>query len=174
MPDFPQRRRLIRLLPPHWAPEWRTVLISSSFAFVTLAVIGAVHSLLDNAILVASLGGSAIVAFGMPDSEMARPRSLLGGHALSCVVGIAVSSVVHTSPWAGALAVSAALAVMQSTSTIHSPAGADPLIIVASNGAWLRPMIVLLVGLLLIELLARACLLLTTPGGSRPRGNRLD
>jgi CBS-domain-containing membrane protein len=179
MPDSHRWRQLLHLPQPGSTPDWRTVVISSAFALLALAAIGVVHSLLASAIVVASLGGSAVIAFGMPDSEMAQPRSLLGGHVLSCVVGIGVATVFHGSPWAGALGVGAALAIMQFTGTIHSPAGSDPLIIVASNGAWLRPMIVLLLGLALISLLARASRsltgrLLTRPARSRPRDFSLD
>ena len=161
MLDSDRWRQLLHLPQRGATPDWRTVVISSAFAFLALAAIAVVHALIGSAMVVASLGGSAVIAFGMPDSDMAQPRSLVGGHVLSCVVGIGVATVLHGSPWAGAVGVGAALAVMQSTGTIHSPAGSDPLIIVASNGAWPRPMIVLLLGLALISLLARASRLLT-------------
>jgi CBS-domain-containing membrane protein len=43
----------------------------------------------DHPLLLASFGGSCVILFGMPDSEMAQPRSLIGGHLLSSMVGLA-------------------------------------------------------------------------------------
>jgi CBS-domain-containing membrane protein len=165
MSDGARYRALMRLIWPRSSLAWPRVAISSFFASLALAGIVILQSPLEDAILVPSLGGSAVIAFGMPNSEMAKPRSLLGGHVLSCFIGILVSAYLQPSPWAGALAVGAALAVMQLTSTIHSPAGSDPLIILASNGAWQRPASVLIVGLLIIALVAQLLRLLKTRGG---------
>jgi CBS-domain-containing membrane protein len=125
------------------------------FAFAVLVLIAALHAWLGSIVVVGSLAGSVVVAFGMPESDMARARSLLGGHAISCLTGIIVSYVLRDSPWASPLGVSIALVLMQLTATIHSPAGADPLIIIACKGAWWHPVWVLLLGLLFIYLLAQ-------------------
>ncbi|WP_439575149.1 HPP family protein [Phreatobacter sp.] len=84
-------------------------------------------------LMLASIGGSAVIVFGMPDSRMARPRSLFGGHAVGIAAGF-VAVMLGRSDYAVAAAVALALVVMLMTDTVHSPAGADP-IIVAANGA---------------------------------------
>lgn len=38
--------------------------------------------------LLASLAGSCVILFGMPDNEMAQPRSFLGGHVIAATVGL--------------------------------------------------------------------------------------
>jgi len=129
--------------------------IAFVFAFAALSIIAALHTWLSSIVVVGSLAGSVVVAFGMPESDMARSRSLLGGHAISCIAGIVVANVLRDSSLAGPVGVSIALLLMQSTATIHSPAGADPLIILACKGDWWRPVLVLLLGLLLISLLAQ-------------------
>jgi CBS-domain-containing membrane protein len=148
-PDHPQR--------PARALEWQRIAIAFVFSFAVLALIAALHTWLDSIVVVGSLAGSVVVAFGMPKSDMARPRSLLGGHLISCLAGIVVSYVLHDSSLAGPVGVSIALLLMQSTATIHSPAGADPLIILACKGALWRPILVLVLGLLFISLLAQLC-----------------
>lgn len=84
-------------------------------------------------LLLASIGGSAVIVFGMPDSRMARARSLYGGHAVGIAAGF-VAVLLGRSDYAIAGAVAVSLIVMLLTDTVHSPAGADP-IIVASAGA---------------------------------------
>jgi CBS-domain-containing membrane protein len=137
--------------------KWGHLAIASCFTFLVLAVIAAIQVTLGNTTLVACLGGTAVVAFGMPDSRMAKARSLLGGHALACGVGIVLASILPDAVWVGPLGVGIALGCMRITSTIHSPAGGDPLIIAAAHGAWGRPMVVLAGGLLAIVVAARLC-----------------
>jgi CBS-domain-containing membrane protein len=146
---------------PHPPRSWSSLGISSGFAFIALALIAIVQATLGNAILVGSLGGTSVIAFGMPDSAMAKSRSLLGGHALACCVGIVVSTMLPESPWAGALGVGIALGLMRITSTVHSPAGANPLMIAAAHGAWVHPTIVLVSGLLVLCALARLSAVVT-------------
>ena len=146
---------------PTRAHERQRIALSFVFAFAVLTLIAALHRWLDSIVVVGSLAGSVVVAFGLPESDMARPRSLLGGHAISCFAGILVSYLFRDSSLAGPVGVSVALLLMQSTATIHSPAGADPLIILACKGAWWRPILVLLLGLLFISLLAQWCARLT-------------
>ena len=68
---------------------------------------------------------------------MAQPRSFLGGHLLATLVGLGfrLGHVGLGGPvelWAAA-AVGAALAAMAATRTIHSPAGANPLVVFAEQ-----------------------------------------
>jgi CBS-domain-containing membrane protein len=97
-------------------------------------------------LILASIGGSAVIVFGMPDSPMARPRSLYGGHLVGLLAGYG-AVMAGRSDYAVAAAVAAALVVMLLTDSVHSPAGADP-IIVATSGA--GPELVLIAALLLV------------------------
>lgn len=81
----------------------------------------------------ASFGASCVLAFGVPDSPLAQPRSIIGGHVVSTLVGLLVLGTLGNSWWAGALAVGLALAVMQQTRTLHAPAGANPLVVLAAS-----------------------------------------
>ncbi len=72
----------------------------------------------------------------MPDSDMAQPRSFLGGHLIATTVGIAFLHLLGTEWWVMAAAVATALTLMQLTRTIHSPAGADPIIVILNHAGW--------------------------------------
>jgi CBS-domain-containing membrane protein len=147
--------RIVRLVFPDKPLNWSSITVSSALAVAALALIASFQATLGNVPLVGALGGSAVIAFGVPESGMAKARSLFGGHAVACGVGIAVTSILPESPWAGAIGVGCALGLMRLTATTHSPAGADPLLIAVTHGAWGRALIVLVAGLLIISLLAQ-------------------
>ena len=86
--------------------------------------------------LLASLGGSCVILFGIPDNVMAQPRSFIGGHLVGTTVGLIFSHAFGGGIFSMACAVGTAIALMMVTNTIHSPAGADPLIVMAAHPAW--------------------------------------
>lgn len=111
----------------------------AGFAGATLALLGCVAllRLTDHPWLLPSLGGSCVILFGMARGVMAQPRSFLGGHVLATLVGLgfraghqALGGPIEL--WAAA-AVGAALTAMAATRTIHSPAGANPLVVFAEQ-----------------------------------------
>jgi len=105
--------------------------------------------------LLASFGGSCVILFGMADTEMAQPRSFLGGHLVSTVVGLVFLRLgwAHFggSPTIWAVAATAtALVLMMITRTIHSPAGANPIVVFAENAGWSFFVAPLLIGLVVL------------------------
>ncbi|TDH59187.1 HPP family protein [Dankookia rubra] len=111
----------------------------AGFLGTTGALLGCVAllRLTDHPWLLPSLGGSCVILFGMARGVMAQPRSFLGGHLLATLVGLAFRAghLGFGGPvelWAAA-AVGAALTAMTATRTIHSPAGANPLVVFAEQ-----------------------------------------
>ncbi|MFC7475737.1 HPP family protein [Dankookia sp. GCM10030260] len=111
----------------------------AGFLGTTCALLGCVAllRLTEHPWLLPSLGGSCVILFGMARGVMAQPRSFLGGHVLATLVGLACrfGYVTFGGPielW-GAAAVGAALTVMAATRTIHSPAGANPIVVFAEQ-----------------------------------------
>lgn len=85
----------------------------------------------DLTLVVGSLGASAVLVYGAVKSPFAQPRSLVGGHIISGVVGVACFQLFGGTLWlAAALAVSLAAAAMLLTRTVHPPGGATALIAV--------------------------------------------
>ncbi|WP_158703575.1 HPP family protein [Pseudonocardia dioxanivorans] len=79
--------------------------------------------------LVGSIGASAVLVFGLPQSPLSQPRNLVGGHLLAAVIGVTCYKMLPFDLGAvGALAVAAALGAMMATHTTHPPAGATALI----------------------------------------------
>jgi len=83
--------------------------------------------------LVAPIGASAVLVFVLPASPFAQPWSVVGGNTLSALVGIACLQWIGGTPWAAALAVSLAIALMLGLRCLHPPGGACALLVVLAG-----------------------------------------
>ena len=85
-------------------------------------------------LLIGSFGASAVLAFGAPNSPLAQPRNMVGGHFLSSLVGIGASMMIPDTIWlAACVAVATSIAVMHVSKTLHPPGGATALIAVTGG-----------------------------------------
>lgn len=140
----------IRAIELVWA--WLSVIIA-------LGTAGFLVNHTDHPWLLASLGGSCVILFGMPDSEMAQPRSLLGGHVISSITGLVLLKYGFgtfggpSQLWMIA-AVATSLVLMMATRTIHSPAGANPIVVFLEGAGWSFLASPLLLGLAILLIAA--------------------
>lgn len=99
----------------------------------------------DGVMIIGSFGASAVLAYAVPSSPLAQPRSLVGGHVVSALVGVTVRTIceqlfgtaeLSSLRWLTCgLAVALAINVMQLTKTVHPPGGATALIaVIGSDG----------------------------------------
>lgn len=80
--------------------------------------------------LVAPMGASAVLVFGVPASPLAQPWSVVGGNTLSALVGIACARWLGPPELAAAVAVGAAIGLMLALRCLHPPGGASALMMV--------------------------------------------
>ena len=81
--------------------------------------------------LVAPLGASAVLVFGLPSSPLAQPWAVLGGNTVSALVGIACLHALPLAPLpAAAVAVALAIGAMFLLRCLHPPGGAASLLMV--------------------------------------------
>ena len=84
-----------------------------------------------------SFGASAVLLYGAPQVPFSQPRNVLGGHMLSCAVGVACHQLISLpmgSPWLAApVAVAGSIMLMHSTRSLHPPAGGTTLIAVLGS-----------------------------------------
>jgi CBS-domain-containing membrane protein len=86
-------------------------------------------SLLESSFLIGSFGASAVLVYGAPLADFSQPRNLIGGHAISAIVGVTVYLLMgDASILSGPMAVSVAIVAMHLTRTLHPPGGATALI----------------------------------------------
>ncbi len=87
----------------------------------------------DLTLIIASFGASAVLIYAAVKSPLAQPRNLIGGHILSAITGVAFYQLLGGSWYSAALAVSAAIALMLLTGTLHPPGGATALLAVTGS-----------------------------------------
>ncbi len=116
------------------------IMLSWTGAVLALGACIVALRLTAHPVLLASLGGSCVIVFGMSDGDMAQPRSLFLGHLIAASVGIAFLR--YGVPLGGprdawmVAAVATSLATMMATRTIHSPAGANPIVVFMEGAGW--------------------------------------
>jgi len=87
------------------------------------------------ALIVASMGASAVLVFGVPHGKLSQPWALFGGHFVSACIGVTVARYITDINLAAALAVGLAIGVMHYTRCLHPPGGASALAAVVSGPA---------------------------------------
>ena len=93
---------------------------------------------------------SIVLVIALPDAAPSRPRALVGGHLVATLVGLIVVTLAGPQGWAAALAVGLAVAAMILTETLHTPAGINPLLVVAGHLSWSYLIVPVLAGALLL------------------------
>ena len=75
-------------------------------------------------LLIAPMGASAVLLFGVPASPLAQPWSIIGGNLVAALIGVTAAHWIASPLVAAAVAVGAALVVMSSLRCVHPPSGA--------------------------------------------------
>ena len=75
-------------------------------------------------LLIAPMGASAVLLFGVPASPLAQPWSIIGGNLVAALIGVTAARWVPSPLLAASLAVSCSLAAMSLLRCIHPPSGA--------------------------------------------------
>jgi len=135
----------------------------SSLAALTIFIVLLTFNVFTYAAIVASLGASTFIAFGMPRRASSKPRFLIGGYIVGLLVGLLFSFISSLSFIAslplvesfgfaifGALAVGFSTFVMTITDTEHPPAAGIALGLVLSD-CDLRIIVLIIVGIVLLS-----------------------
>lgn len=118
------------------APALSFSLLSGIGAFVAVLIGAYLSENLETALLMAPIGASCFLAFGLPHSPLAQPRNILFGHLIATAIAILVLDVFGGGAISLALAVGLAISAMKISRNDHAPAGADPLVVFAVNANW--------------------------------------
>lgn len=86
-------------------------------------------------LLVAPMGASAVLLFGVPASPLAQPWSLIGGNLAAATVGVLAARWFADPVTAAAFAVAAATCIMFALRCVHPPSGAVALTAVLGGPA---------------------------------------
>ena len=113
----------------------------------------------NTALLMAPFGATCVLLFAVPDAPLSQPRNVIGGHVVATAIGLgAVHLLPSISPIGMGVTVGLAIAAMQLTRTVHAPAGADPLVVLALGPTvpWSFLLTPVLVGSIVLVVIALA------------------
>ena len=79
------------------------------------------------ALIVASMGATAVLVFAVPHGPLSQPWAVIGGHVVSAIIGVSCAKLVPDTLLAAALAVGLAIGAMHYLRCIHPPGGASAL-----------------------------------------------
>jgi len=85
------------------------------------------------ALIIPSMGASAVLVFAVPHGKLSQPWALFGGHLFSAFVGVSCYLLVPNLFLAAGLAVGLAIGVMHIFRCIHPPGGATALVAVVGS-----------------------------------------
>lgn len=117
-------------------PQLFPALLAGLGGFVAIFLLALVGASAQLALIIAPFGATAVLLFALPDSPLAQPRNVIGGHLISATIGLGCFSLLGHQPLSLALGVGLAIAAMRLTRTLHPPAGADPLVAITIGASW--------------------------------------
>lgn len=136
------------------ALKYREAALAGLGGFITILSLAMLTAQLDRLLLIAPFGASCVLVFALPESPLAQPRNVIGGHFISTLVGLGVLSLLGAGPVAFALGVGLAISAMMLTRTLHPPAGADPIVVMLAGASWPFLFTPVLLGTVFIVVLA--------------------
>lgn len=124
------------LFMPHLQHPGRAAFWGGLGATLAILLIQWLSRSVNTPLLIAPFGASCVVLFLSPNSELARPRNLLGGYTIGSLVGLAALTLLPDAWWVAAPAVGLTIALMRLSHTVHPPAAAQPLVILLAHPSW--------------------------------------
>jgi len=83
-------------------------------------------------LILGSFGASAVLLFAAPQVPFSQPRNVIGGHLISCAIGVASYQLLPLM-YAVPVAASFSIMAMMATDTVHPPAGGTTVIAVLGS-----------------------------------------
>lgn len=123
--------RLFTLALPR--PHLRTVVVAGLGGFLAIAALALLTGSGSVALLMAPFGASCVLLFAAPSAPLSQPPNVVGGHFVASFVGLGLHMWLPGTWWGVAIAVGCAIAMMVALRVTHPPAGADPLVVFATD-----------------------------------------
>jgi CBS-domain-containing membrane protein len=105
---------------PYDRPDAATIAIGAAGVLVTALALGLMET--TASAFLAPFASTAAIKYAAPDSHMAQPRSVLGGHFIGVLAGILAGVLLGSVIVGPAIAAAAAMLLMLATRTLHPPA----------------------------------------------------
>jgi CBS domain-containing membrane protein len=170
------------LLPPRASVSRRERLRAGSGALLGILLTGLASAwFVDSTVtalwLMAPMGASAVLLFGVPASPLAQPWSIVGGNLIAAVIGVACAKLIGAPIVAAAAAIFFSIVAMSTLRCLHPPSGAVALTAVL-GGAEIHAagfgFVAMPVALNTVLLLASAVIYNSTTGRRYPHGQQAE
>jgi len=128
-------------------------LTSAGGGFITIFLLAWLSANAEVPLLIAPFGASCVLVFALPNSPLAQPRNVVGGHLIAAAAGLLALLALGATPLGYALGVAMAILGMVLTKTVHPPAGANPIVVLLAGASWTFLAVPVLAGTVLIVLI---------------------
>jgi len=157
----------MRLIDKKFHDNKRAYFVQCALAALAIVIILAVLDIKKNTAIIASLGATAFIAFGMPNVKSSDGRRMLGGYAVGLIVGCVFSLIaeelytgkflwIHDFSYVvfGAFAVGSAILIMAITNTEHPPASGISLGMVLNDWNY-RTVIIIVLAIIIMTIVKK-------------------
>ena len=112
---------------------WMKAGLGAGAAFAVATLFGDVSGA---SLIMAPMGASAVLIFGVPNSPMSQPAHVIGGHLLAAVVALVADRILPGSPWTLAGVIGLVIMLLGIVRLTHPPAGATVLVVLMTHPGW--------------------------------------
>jgi CBS-domain-containing membrane protein len=121
-------------------------------AFIGLSFIGLIAQSVDQMLIIAPFGATAVLLFSAPESPFSKPWNVLASYVVSTIIGFLVLHYTSGSWFAIGGGFGIVLMLMHAIKAIHPPAGANFLIVTQGHLSFylLWPLLIGLITLMII------------------------
>lgn len=116
--------------------QWFAFAVAALGGGVCIYILASVQALSSLKLVIPPFGASCVLVFLLPDSPLAQPRNVIGGHMVSALMGLIALKLFGAGALGESIGVAAAILAMAITRTVHPPAGANPLLVFAAAAGW--------------------------------------
>ncbi|PHI35405.1 HPP family protein [Pseudoalteromonas sp. GCY] len=139
--------------------EVQLALIAGAGAFIAIAILAFSQTIsAEHIFLMAPLGATAVLVFGVPESPLAQPKNVIFGHIITAIIGIIFAQYIGVNEFTLALATGLGVFSMLVTKTTHPPAGANPILIMLALEGWSFLFTPVIIGAVVLVLVGKATL----------------
>ncbi|MDP2852316.1 MAG: HPP family protein, partial [Gallionella sp.] len=111
---------------------WMSAAVAGVGGALTIALLATLTFEGGLALLIPPFGASCVLVFALPGSPLAQPRNVIGGHLATACAGLLACAAFGPGIAAASIGVGLGISAMILTRTVHPPAGANPLVVLAS------------------------------------------
>ncbi|MCH9742428.1 MAG: HPP family protein [Proteobacteria bacterium] len=112
------------------------MMIASMGASIAIAVLLWSQTMTNAIWIMGSFGASCLLLFAFPSAPFAQPKNVIAGHFIGSLSGLICLTLLGDAWWVVAIAVGLSVFLMLLTNSVHPPASANPLIVIALHANW--------------------------------------